>query len=179
MSGFRVCDNTTSHSSGDLTNSNLHFGRRLDDYERTLVLGTRFRQPCTHMTTFLMLGNDDVSFDRIPVGMHIEGRHEDGNLQFLLMEILGFLGGLDHHYASVRRCDDEIGVIDLQHTYRAAEEIGHKNQQHSREDERDSKNPMRLHVQIDRHIDDKKQQYSAGDQSAALSVNPWCFHYRN
>ena len=124
MTGLGVRDDASRHSAGNLTNGNLHFRRRLDDHQRTLVLGARLRQPGAFVTSFLVLGNEDVAFDRIPVGMYVKGRHENRHLQFTLVEIFVLVGRFYHYDASVRRRDDEVGVIYLQHPHRVAEEIG-------------------------------------------------------
>ena len=128
------------------------------------------------MTAFLMLAHQYCAFDRIPVGVDIEGRHEDRYLQLLLVEILVLFGRLYHYHATVCRRDDEVRIVDLDHTHRVAEEIGDEDQQHRRQDQRDGEDPMRLHKQIDGDIDDKKEQYGTHDQSASFSVYSWCFH---
>ena len=126
---FRVGDDASCHGACYLANSDLHFRGCLYHHQRAFVLGAGFGQPCALMASVLMFGHEHGALDRIPVGMHIEWRHEDAHLQALLVKILMLLGGFHHYDSAVRRRDEQIIIAHLHNTRWIAEEVGHKHQQ--------------------------------------------------
>ena len=129
------------------------------------------------MMSFLMLAYQNRALNRIPVGMHIKRGHENGDLEFLLMEILVLLGGFYYYHTSVRGSDKEIRIIDLEHANGVAEEIGNEHQQQGSQRQCDSERPMR-EINVHRHINHKEQQHRADNQAAPFSVYSWSFHMK-
>ena len=63
------------------------------------------------------------AIDGEPVGMDIENRHEDGDLQALFVQDLVFHDLLDGYDRAVSRCDDQSFGIIGEATVRTTEEI--------------------------------------------------------
>ena len=101
--------------------------------------------------------------------MHVERAHEDAHLQAFVVEMVVLFRGFDHHHLAVAGRDDKIRVVNLQHTYRVAEEVGHKHQQRCRQDQRHGKHPARF-VDKNRYVDSEQQETQRDDDVASLLV---------
>ena len=70
-----------------------------------------------------------------PIGMNIEKRHENRNLNSGIVKIFMFFGRLDDNNRSVGRSENQASVVNFNHTVRIAKEKCNKNKQECRNDD--------------------------------------------
>ena len=75
--------------------------------------------------TIFMLDRLDMSVNRKPVGMDIKQRHENGNHNPFVMEILVFLYFLKYYYLSVGWSNDQSFSVSVEEADGTPKEVDH------------------------------------------------------
>ena len=132
-----VGHDAAGHGSGNLSHQHLLAVGCLDHDVGVLVLLTGLRQPGLVVVAVLMMDEQHPPVNGEPVGMHVEGTHEDADHQSLVVEILGLFSFLDDYNLSVGRSHDGLlgvaveiadgAAIEIEHQQPGAAEDGHEN----------------------------------------------------
>ena len=101
-----------------------------------LILLTRLRQPCLMVVTVLMMNELHFAVDREPVGMNVQGTHEDTNQQSLVMEIFVFLCLFNDYNLSVSRRNDKFLGVPIEITDRTTVEVEYDEPYNSKNDDK-------------------------------------------
>ena len=108
----RVGNNTSCHSSGDLTHQHAFAVVTFDNDCRAFILRRRFRQVGRCKITFVVFEIFNDAVYRKPVDVYIENVHKNGNLNPAVFEIFGFFGFFNNNDFSVGRSDNGVVVHD-------------------------------------------------------------------
>ena len=121
-----ISDDTSGHSSGNLSHQHIFTLRSRNHNVGMLVLLTGLRQPRLMVVTVLVVYELHLSVHRKPVGMHVQGTHEDRDHQTLVVEVLVLLGLLHDDNLSISRGDHQFFRISVIVAYRTSVEIEHQ-----------------------------------------------------
>lgn len=139
-----IGDYAPGHCSGNLTDRNA-VSRRSDYADGgALIILARLRKPCGIEPACMMAHIGDPPFYRKPVGMHVDGRHEDRYLERLSLYELMLHCPLYDHYLSIDGTDHHVLAGTLVASGWTTEKVEHEGIHHHRQrGEHCRKNPWR------------------------------------
>ena len=88
-----------------------------------LVFLTGFGKPSLVIVPVEMLDKLHLSIDREPVGMNIQGTHEDTDHEALVVEIDMLVSIFHYHNLTIGRCHHQLLCVAIEITDRTAVEV--------------------------------------------------------
>ena len=120
-----ITHNSSGHGTRHLSDEDVMSFRRFNDDSGTFIFQTGFGKPSLMEVTIFMLDRLDMAVNRKPVGMDIKQRHENGNHNPFVMEILVFLYFLKYYYLSVGWSNDQSFSVSVEEADGTPKEVDH------------------------------------------------------
>ena len=184
-----ISDDASRHRPGDLTHKDALPVVADHPYGAPLVLRAALGKICSEESPRVMLDIYHLAGRRKPVGMHIERRHEDRELECLRVKPFRLIDSLQSYHAPVDAAHHKIAAVAVKFAVWTSEEIEYKAIHHhadAREYCRDHpwrKEEPHRHIQRREHYEKHDQYIGAfvvylhllSTRSASVSASRDCF----